>query len=355
MNNRKSELPAIGKVSPEIFNEILLPQLGRQRDTVLVGPQHGVDIGVCDIGGGRVMVTTTDPVFIVPPYGWERSAWFAVHILASDAVTSGLAPTYMTIDLNLPMAITRDELDTMWRVIHRECDKIGMAIVSGHTGRYEGCGYPMVGGATVICIGDKDKYITPAMARVGDRVIITKGAAIEAAGLFACTYPQRVADAYGEAAAREAEEVFWQMSVVDDALTAVEVGVRDEGVTSMHDATECGVWGGLFEVAEASGVGMAVHKDDIILQPIIAKVCKLFGVDPYSSISEGTLIITCRPHKADEVVQRLGAKGIPASIVGEIVPKAEGMNVFEGGVKRELVHPRVDPFWQAFGKAAEGK
>lgn len=355
MSNVKSDLPAIGKISPEIFNEILLPQLGRQRDTVLVGPQHGVDIGVCDIGSGRVMVTTTDPVFIVPPYGWERSAWFAVHILASDAVTSGLAPTYMTIDLNLPMAITRDELDTMWRVIHRECDKIGMAIVSGHTGRYEGCGYPMVGGATVICIGDADKYITPAMARVGDRIIITKGAAIEAAGLFACTYPQRVAEAYGKEAADEAEEVFWQMSVVDDALTAVEAGVRDEGVTSMHDATECGIWGGLFEVAEASGVGMAIHKDDIILQPIIAKVCTLFGIDPYSSISEGTLIITCLPHKADEVVQRLSAKGIPSSIVGEVVPKAEGMNVFEGGVKRELVHPRVDPFWQAFGKAAEAK
>ena len=266
MGNAKSELPPIGKVSPEIFNEIILPQLGRKRSSVLVGPQHGVDIGVCDLGHGQVMVTTTDPVFIVPPYGWERSAWFAVHILASDAVTSGLPPTYMTIDLNLPMSITRDELETMWGVIHRESEKMGMAIVSGHTGRYEGCEYPMVGGATVICIGSADKYVTPAMARVGDSIIITKGAAVEAAGLFACTYPQRVAEAYGEKTAREAEEVFWQMSVVEDALTAVEVGVRDEGVTAMHDATECGVWGGLFEVAEASEVGMVVHKDDIILQ-----------------------------------------------------------------------------------------
>ncbi len=353
MEQRKAELPAIGKVSPEIFNEVILPQLGRKRDSVLVGPEHGVDIGVCDLGHGQVMVTTTDPVFIVPPYGWERSAWFAVHILASDAVTSGLTPTYFTIDLNLPMSITRDELETMWNVIHRECESIGMAIISGHTGRYEGCEYPMVGGATVICIGAADKYVTPAMAREGDRIVITKGAAVEAAGLFACTFPQRVAEAYGEDAAKAAEEVFWQMSVVEDALTAVEVGVRDQGVTAMHDATECGVWGGLFEVAEASRVGMAVHKEDIILQPVIAQICDLFGIDPYSSISEGTLIITCRPEKADEVVGRLQAKGIPASSVGEVVPRSEGMNLFEGGVKRELVHPRVDPFWQAFGKAAE--
>jgi hydrogenase maturation factor len=81
-------------------------------------------------------------------------------------------------------------------------------------------------------------------------------------------------------------------------------------------------------------------------------VCDLFGVDPYSSISEGTLIITCRPHKAQEVIRRLGDKGIPATMVGEIVDSRQGMRVFEQGTARELTHPKVDPFWAAFGKAA---
>ncbi|MFA9452926.1 MAG: AIR synthase family protein [Candidatus Aminicenantaceae bacterium] len=349
----KTELPDIGKISPEIFDEVILPQLGRRRNEVLVGPQHGVDVGVVDIGNDRVMVTTTDPIFIVPPYGWERSAWFAVHILASDAVTSGLAPDYITFDLNLPLGITRDEFDIMWSVMHRECEKLGMAVISGHTGRYEGCQYPMVGGATVICIGPKDKYVTPNMARVGDKIIITKGAAIEAAGLFAVTFPGKVAEAYGPGVAKEAEEIFWQMSVVEDALTAVQVGVRDEGVTAMHDATECGVWGGLFEIAQASQVGMAIDKDAIFVNPVVDKVCRLFEIDPYSSISEGTLIISCRPHKAEEVIARLGEKDIPASMVGEIVPEAEGMTYSEQGKTHTLEHPRVDPFWGAFGKAAE--
>ena len=351
----KTELPDIGKISPEIFDEVILPQLGRRRPEVLVGPQHGVDVGVVDIGSDRVMVTTTDPIFIVPPYGWERSAWFAVHILASDAVTSGLAPDYITFDLNLPLGITRDEFDVMWSVMHRECEKLGMAIISGHTGRYEGCQYPMIGGATVICIGPKDQYLTPNMAREGDRIIITKGAAIEAAGLFAVTFPGKVAEAYGPDVAREAEKVFWQMSVVEDALTAVQVGVRDEGVTAMHDATECGVWGGLFEIAQASKVGMTINKDEIIVNPVVDKVCRLFKIDPYSSISEGTLIITCRPHKAEEVIARLAEKDIPASIVGEIVPESAGMTYTEHGKSHTLEHPRVDPFWPAFGKAAEQK
>jgi hydrogenase maturation factor len=140
--------------------------------------------------------------------------------------------------------------------------------------------------------------------------------------------------------------------VVEDALTAVEAGVRDDGVTGMHDATECGVWGGLFEVATASGVGMTVDQDKIIVQDAVRKVCDLFGLDPYSSISEGTLIVTCRPHKAQEVTRRLRDKGIPSSMVGEIVEPRQGMRVFRGGTSRELVHPVVDPFWAAFGKAA---
>jgi len=352
----RAQLPDIGKVSADIFDEIILPNLGRKRTEILIGPQNGVDVGIVDLGNGKVMVATTDPIFVVPPYGWERSGWFAVHILASDAATSGLAPTYITMDLNLPLSITRDEFEMLWQVMHRECDRIGMSIISGHTGRYEGCEYPMIGGATVVCIGPKEKYVAPTMAKVGDSIIITKGAAVEAAGLFAVTFPQKVAERYGEVVAKQAEDVFWQMSVVEDALTAVEVGVRDDGVTAMHDATECGVWGGLFEIAQASGVGVLLDKEKIIVQDVIKKVCDLFEIDPYKSISEGTLIITCRPHKTGEIISRLTDKGILASIVGEVVEKENGMYYFENNKKYELVHPRIDPFWVAFGKAAsEGR
>jgi hydrogenase maturation factor len=343
-------MPEKGKVSPEIFDEVILPRLGRRRADVLVPPQHGVDVGIIDIGGGRVMAMTTDPVFIVPQYGWRRAAWFAVNILASDAATSGLAPTHMAVDLNLPLSMTRAEFEDMWRPFAAECDRLGIAIVTGHTGRYSGCGYPMVGGATVMSIGPVDRYVTPRGAQVADKVIVTKGAAIEASGLFAVTFPDRVAAAYGESFATRAECIFYQMSVVEDCLTAVQAGVRDDGVTAMHDATECGVWGGLFEVAQASRVGMVVDKDKILVQEAVAKICSLFAIDPYSSISEGTLVISCRPHKADEVVRRLAERGIPSSIVGEVVPAEKGLVYVEDGRRKPLVHPRVDPFWSAFDR-----
>ncbi len=349
----RNELPEIGKISAEIFDELIFPHLGKRKKSVLVGPKHGVDIGIVDIGGGKVMAMTTDPVFIVPEYGFERAAWFAVHILCSDAVTSALRPSYLSIDLNLPLSMTRDELEVVWKAIDAECKKLGVAIVCGHTARYTGCNYPMVGGATVISVGEKSRYVTPQMARRGDIIVITKGAAIEATGIFALAFKDRIADYFGEEFSRRAEGIFYQMSVVEDALTAASVGTRRDGVTAMHDATECGVWGGLYEVAKASGVGMRVEKEKIIVLDEVEKICSRFGMDPYSSISEGTLIITCKEIKVDMLLKRLARKNIPASVVGEVIPEAKGIVLVEQGRERPLEHPRVDPFWPAFARALE--
>lgn len=348
-----NELPEIGKISAEIFDELIFPRLGKRKKSVLVGPRHGVDIGIVDIGGGRVMAMTTDPVFIVPEYGFERAAWFAIHILCSDAVTSALRPSYLSIDLNLPLSMTKRELDVVWKTIDSECKKLGIAIVCGHTARYTGCNYPMVGGATVISVGEKSRYVTPQMARRGDLIVITKGAAIEATGIFALAFKDRIAEHFGQEFSRRAEGIFYQMSVVEDALTAASVGTRQDGVTAMHDATECGVWGGLYEVAKASGVGMRVEKEKIIILDEVEKICSRFGMDLYSSISEGTLIITCKEKKVDLLLKRLARKNIPASVVGEVIPESKGIVLVEQGKERPLEHPRVDPFWPAFARALE--
>ena len=88
-NAQSAEMPEIGKISPEIFTEVIFPRLGAKSCDIIVGPQHGVDVGIVEIGDKAVSFTT-DPVFIVPQYGWERAAWFAIHIIISDSVTSGL-------------------------------------------------------------------------------------------------------------------------------------------------------------------------------------------------------------------------------------------------------------------------
>jgi hydrogenase expression/formation protein HypE len=272
-----------------------------------------------------------------------------VHILASDAATSGLPLRWMTVDLNLPPEISDEDLTALWDAYSRACNDLGIAVVTGHTARYDGCAWPMVGGATCAAVGSEDAYVTPTMAQPGDAIVVTKGAAIEATALFAATFPDRLAETVGVDVVKSADALFEEMTVVPEARIASQFGLRDAGVTSMHDATEGGVIGGLTEVAAASEVGLRIDLDAIPIRPEVGAVCDAVGIDPLISISEGTLIATVVPHRAEEFVSVLSGNGIDGAVVGEVTPPGPGSVAVTGGGERELVHPGLDPFWEAFG------
>jgi hydrogenase maturation factor len=341
-----------GKATPELFERVILARLGAKDPDVVVPPQHGVDVGVVRVADGVAMALSADPVFVVPEYGWERAAWFAVHILASDASTSGLPLRWMSVDLNLPPEISDEDLEALWIAFHRACEDLGVAVVTGHTGRYDGCAWPMVGGATCIALGAEDAWVTPTMARPGDRIVVTKGAAIEATALFAATFPERIAAGVGPEMQAAAEALFERMTVVPEATVARRFGLRDEGVTAMHDATEGGVFGGLIEVAVASGLGIRVELDAIPLRPETRAVCEHVGIDPSRSISEGTLIATVTPARADAFVRALAEEAIDAAIVGEMTERSAGRRLVVEGAEEPFGHPGLDPFWSAFGRWA---
>lgn len=339
-----------GKVTPEMFERVILRRLGAGDRDILVGPQHGVDVGVVRVAPGVVMAVSADPVFIVPQYGWDRAAWFAVHILASDTSVSGLPLRWMAVDLNLPPETTDDDLTAIWEAFSQTCAELGLAVVTGHTARYDGCNWPMVGGAVCAALGPEDSYVTPTMARVGDRVVVTKGAAIEATALFAATFPERLKAGVGDEVWRAADALFEKMTVVPEARVAARYGLRERGVTSMHDATEGGVLAGLTEVATASGVGLRIDLDAVPVRPEVRAVCDHVGIDPYTSISEGTLIATVRPEHADGYLAALEEDGIDAAVVGEVTEREKGTTLVAGGVEGPLEHPGLDPFWGAFGR-----
>ena len=317
-----------------------------------MGPRHGVDVGVVRVAPGIVMALTSDPVFVVPTYGWERAAWFAVHILASDAATSGLPLRWMTVDLNLPPSTSDDDLVALWDAFSRTCEDLDVAVVCGHTARYDGCNWPMAGGATCIAAGAEDRFVTPTMARPGDRVVVTKGAAIEATALFAATFPERLAAGVGTQTATAADRLFEKMTVIPECRAAARFGLRDDGVTSMHDATEGGVLGGLYEVAAASEVGIHIDLAAIPVRPEVRTVCAHVGIDPYISISEGTLIATVVPNRAEAFVAQLAAESIEAAVVGEITEPSSGKLLITPQGQRPLKNPAPDPFWDAFDRWA---
>jgi hydrogenase maturation factor len=348
--------PVIGKVNRGLFERVIFPNLGAEDASVIVGPQFGVDFGVVRIGDYD-LIFEVDPVYVVPEYGWEKSAWFAVHILASDVAVSGVPPRYLFIDLNLPLRMTDEELERLWRAIHNECRRLGITIVAGHTGRYGGIDYPMIGGAVMVGVTERDHFVTPAMARPGDVVIMTKGAAVETAGILASMFPEVLERRYGKEFARRAQEIFWLQSAVDDALTLAQLGLRD-GVTAMHDATEYGVWGALNDVAEVSGVSIRVFREKLFVRDDVMKVVEAFSgltgikVDPFASISEGTLIAAVRRGLEDRALELLRSRGIEAAVIGEVV-EGKGVYLVDEGSERLIRQPEQDPFWPLFFRALE--
>ncbi len=341
----------MGKVSRVFFENVIARHLGTRRKDIAVGPANGVDVGVVRLPGDRALISTTDPIYIVPQYGWERAAWFAFHILASDLSTSGVAPQYITMDWNLPMDIEDAEIETMLKTIDRESKKYGAAIVTGHTGRYEGCLYPMVGGATFLAAAPKNHWVTANMAKPGNRVLVTKTAALEATAILANTFPEVLLRRSTPTLAQQARNLFSSMSTVDDALTAASVGLRGDGVWAMHDATEGGVRNAIWEMSQASKVGVDVDLSKVPVDPAVRAACKAFEMEPLDAISEGTLLIAATPESSEEIIARLRRRKILAVDVGKFART--------GGVCRDrgtpFGPPDRDPFWIAFSRALSGE
>ena len=339
-------LPEIGKVDKATFDNIIFPRLGKSDSSVLVGPRHGVDAAIIELAGDNVMVIAEDPTFglpvLMPHFGWA-----IVHICASDVAVLGVKPRYMTICLMLPPGTEEKVLENIWTEVHQECEKLGIAIVGGHTGVYPGIAYPLNGGCTVVGLGTKDQLTPPSNAQVGDRVIMTKGPAVEAAGILAYQAEKALKEKFGEDIIEKAKSHFMAMTVIQDALIA------GPNAHAMHDATEGGLLNGVYEIAEASQTGVTLYEEKIVIPEEIGAVCGHFNIDPLISIGEGTLVITATPENTPRILDDLKRSGIAAWEIGEVTAK-DRIFIRKTGKKEELTPVKVDPFWAAYFSTLEG-
>lgn len=348
---KKRPVGKIGKIDLETFETFISRRLGRRDETVLVPPLTGVDAGVIDIGDGKVLIIAEDPILFAPGTPYDLFGWYAVHIGASDVAVMGVKPRYMTYTLLMPPLTADEDFRKIVDSIHRTAQELEIAIVGGHTGYYPGIELPLVGGITVFSIADKDGYVTPAGARPGDDILLTKGPAVEAVGLLAVLYERTLREKYPPHLVDRAIGYREKMTVVEDALVAFEAG----GVSSMHDATEGGVIGGLFEIANASDVGMEVDEALFIYPEETRMLCEELKIDPVAAIAEGSLLITVDPDYSGKVIGALKEREIAASIIGKVVAN-RGKRVlkrFDGSIV-SLAIPKQDPFWPKFFKGLEG-
>jgi hydrogenase maturation factor len=337
----------LGKVSRSFLERVVLENLGAKSGRVLIGPGVGHDNAVIAVGKGRRMILTADPLSIIPSMGMETSAWLSVHLIASDFATSGLSPQFASFTLNLPDDLEEGDAGSYLKAVSRECRELGVAIVAGHTGSYPGAGFTVVGGGTMFGLCRVGEYVDTSMARPGDAILMTKGAAIEATAALACSFLRFTEDRIGKELTSRAMELVKECSTVRDSLTAAKVGLGSAGVTSMHDATEGGVLGGLEEMAAASSKAFTVDTGRIHVPPECEAVCGVYSIDPLTSLSEGTLLITCDSERVEELRKKLGRNGIGAYHIGR-VDVGSGLWVSRDGRPSRRIKPQSDGYWRAY-------
>ncbi|MHB8567362.1 MAG: AIR synthase family protein, partial [Nitrososphaerales archaeon] len=336
-----------GKVPRYFFEKIIYPKLGSPRPEVLVGPSSGVDTSVIRLSQNQVLIATTDPISLIPELGPSDSAWMSVNLLANDLATSSFKPQYLMLDFNLPPTMSHGVFEEYWNSLSEECSQLGIAIVGGHTGKFDGIDSTVIGSGVMFSTGSAH-YLTASGAKVGDSVILTKGAAVSSTGILAKVFADKIRDKIGQSGLENALSYFRKISAVEDALTAARAGVGIGAVTAMHDVTEGGVVSALCELANASSLGLVIDRAKIFVSAETREICSIFGIDPYVSLGEGALVISCHPSKSQEVIESLEHNGTSASIVGELLPVTSGIKFIESGQEVPYTYPVVDPYWKAY-------
>jgi hydrogenase expression/formation protein HypE len=333
-----------GKPSPSRLNAILAGRFGKPSADLLVGPGPGLDAAVLDLRDGRVMAVAEDPIFPAVGLPLELMGWFTVHIGASDVAVTGVKPEFMTYTLLMPGKSPESDAELLVASISDAASGLGITVVGGHTGWYDVVQVPIVGGVTVWGFAPKDRWISPGGSRDGDVILMTKGPSIEATALLTVLYSERLGRTVPPDLLKTALSRVDQITVVEDALTAFSAG----GVHAMHDATEGGVLGGLWEMHAASGLNLKSDLDGVEVPADIQAVSDSLGFDPWSAISEGTLLAAVAPDLVGTVQKAMADRGIPSWPIGRFDAKLKSNRLKRNGRETDLTEPGQDPFWKLF-------
>lgn len=342
-----------GKINSTLFKDILRPKQGRSRTEVIQGPAFGVDTAVIDLGDGKGLATSSDPLSLIPSLGLKESAWLSVHLLANDMATTGFAPQFAQFVLNLSPDFPLEQFKEYWNHIHNFCDDIGVAITGGHTEQVPGQESTTPGGGTMFLQAPLDDIITSDGAVPGNKIVVTKESALVSTAILAMSFPETVQNNCGKEIYERACDNFYRTSSLEEALAASQKLMPNTELTAMHDVTEGGLLGGIYEMAEASGCGFRVYDDKLPAGEVAPKIAGVFDIDHRLCVGAGSMIMAVQEGKEEMLTNHLSQQGIPAAVVGEILPRERGCLLVEDGEENEFSFDGEDPYWNAFFKAME--
>ena len=330
----------IGKLKHKFLNKMLenfVSPTHLKDSRVVVGSQIGEDAAVIDMGD-KYLVAKTDPITFVT----NEIGYYAVNINVNDVVCTGATPKWFQSTILLPSGLTDENLiEYIFKNIHDTCKSLGITVVGGHTEITAGLDRPIVIGSLLGEV-EKEKLVLSSGANANDSIILTKGIFIEGTSIIA----------------REKEDLLKQKGFDNEFIEKCKnylynpgISIYNEAIlsnnnfllTSMHDLTEGGLFCGLAEIAIASNLGLLINKAKINVLPEPLELSKVFKINPYSTISSGSLLISINNEFAEDLINLLRKKGINSEVIGNFTSEREDYLLLdENHKKSKMNYTEVD-------------
>lgn len=323
----------LGKVSEAVLKRSVFKQIRHRRSEVIVRPNVGEDCSYVDTTDSEVMILSTDPITgTVNDIGK-----LAVHITANDIASSGGEMIGIMVTLLLPENTSETVLKQIMRELEENCKELNIEIMGGHTEVTAAVNQPII---SVTGVGklSKEDMVTTSGLEVGQDIVLTKWVGLEGTAIMANDYEEELSKRYTKAFIGEAKQFMDYISVVPEAKIA-----KHHGVTSMHDVTEGGIYGALWEIAASSNVGLEIDLKKIPLRQETVEFCEFFDLNPYKLISSGCMLLGT--HRGNDLVQALEKEGIHATLIGKVVEGHERI-VYNEEERRFLEPPKSDEIYK---------
>lgn len=296
----------IGKIPPKKLEALVMQPISEgliRRKEIVLRPNTGEDCAALDFGD-EICVLSTDPI----TGATEDIGYLAVQVNCNDIYSAGAEPVGILMTVLLPVGSTDEELAKIMSGALRAAGELGIEILGGHTEVTDAVNRPVVS-VSVMGKTKQRKLIATAGAKVGDDLVMTKFAGLEGTAI--------IAEEYGEWLGRFLDcEEFLEAKKMKEMLSVGRESEIASGhdVNAMHDVTEGGVLGAVWEMAEASGVGVSLFMDEIPIKDVTVRICKLTEINPFGLIASGSMIFATKDGAG--LVQKLEEAGVPASIIG---------------------------------------
>jgi hydrogenase maturation factor len=322
----------IGKVPNSTLERIIFNKLMKNRSEVMIRPGIGMDCTAVDFGS-YACVMSSDPITGTA----KEIGRLAFHINCNDIASCGVEPLGLLVTILCPAGSSEKDLESIMSQLSSAAQSINVDILGGHT-EITNAVNRFVISCTAVGRCLKDKLISTDGARDGDSLVITKHAGLEGASIIAREKESELINALGIQTVNEAKSFIEHISVVRDGLTAAGFGVD-----AMHDITEGGVLGAVWELCEASGTGADIYAEKIPVNMSTRKICEYYDIDPLKLISSGCMLIAASD--GEGLVKKLDSEGIMASVIGRLNNTGKKRLITANGIK-DIDSPGSDELYK---------